>query len=396
MPDERSLNLGHGVTMHCSMDSLDDTFLVRVTWRRLPVGKRRFSCKENHDTLRLGLPFLRVEVGLWVDVFAGEVTGEAEVAVRPLVGRWRKLLDVDRDVLLRFDPAVGEIGGEADFVEPIVRHDRFGHSQLCTPAILRLHVDDGEREISDAGRIVKKELFPNHPPFVFNTIACVGQAGPEGRGLYGDPNSIWFNVFFGCYQIDAPRNEWPRPFGYRGAHGAASQIEFDDIARLGEADWNFFSNWMYGVPMDAIRPYMAVDPVTTTQDATPNLIGTTLWHRASVEGVTCVSTYESNGRGAERLVTNSLIDDVWRRAFGLPNPQADRLESFVPTTLRAEFLMAYFEDADAYHTVICGGTATVPVELEFLAAQMDAIQNVVADAYGDRGFPQPAAASASP
>jgi hypothetical protein len=396
MPEERSLNLGHGLTMHCSMDSLDDTFLVRVTWRRLPLGKRRFSRRHEEDTLRLGLPFLRVEVGLWVDVFAGEVAGEAEVAVRPLVGRWRKLLDLDRGVLLRFDPAVGEIAGEADFVEPIVRHDRFGASQLCTPAILRLHVDDGEREISDAGRIVKKELFPDHAPFVFNTIACVGQAGPEGRGLYGDPNSIWFNVFFGCYQIDAPRSEWSRPFAYRDAHGAASQIEFDDIARLGEADWNFFSNWMYGVPMDAIRPYMGVDPVTTTQDATPNLIGTTLWHRATVEGVTCVSTYESNGRGAERLVTNSLIDDVWRRAFGLPNPQADRLESFVPTTLRAEFLMAYFEDADAYHTVICGGTATVPVEQEFLAAQMDAIQNVVADAYGDRGFPQPAAASASP
>jgi hypothetical protein len=396
MPDERSLNLGHGLTMHCSMDSLDDTFLVRVTWHRVPVGKRRFSRTVGEDTLRLALPFLRVEVGLWVDVFAGEVRGEAEIAVRPLVGGWRKLLDLDNRVLLPFDPAVGEIGGEADVAEPVVRHDRFGSSQLCTPAILRLHVDDGERQISDAGRIVKWELFPDHPPFVFNTIACVGQAGADGRGLYGDPNSIWFNVFFGCYQIDAPRSEWSRPFGYTGADGAASQIEFDDVARLGEADWNFFSNWMYGVPMDAIRPYMGVDPVTTSQQASPDLIGTTLWHRAAVEGVTCVSTYVSDARGAGRLVTNSLIDDVWRRAFGLPNPQSDRLESFVPTTLRAEFQMAYYEDSDAYHTVICGGTATVPVEQEFLAAQMVAIRKVIADAYGDRGFPQPATANASP
>jgi hypothetical protein len=396
MPLERSLGLGYGLTIHCSMDSLDDTFLVRVTWRRLPLGRRRFSRTVGDDTFRLKLPFLRVELGVWVDVFAGQVRGEAEVAVRPLVGRWRRLLDVDNRVLMRFDPAVGEIGGEADFVTPAVRHDRFGASQLCTPAILRLHVDDGKREISDAGRIVKEELFPDHPPFVFNTIACVGQADAGGRGLYGDPNSIWFNVFFGCYQIDAPRPAWKRPFGYRSADGAASQIEFDDIARLGEADWNFFSNWMYGVPMEAIEPYMTVDPVTTTQGATPDLIGTTLWHSAAVEGVTCVSTYESNGRGAARLVTNSFIDDVWRRAFGLPNPQGDRLESFVPTTLRAEFHMAYFEDDDAYHTVICGGTATVPVDKEFLAAQMDAIRDVIAAGYGDRGFPQPAAASASP
>jgi hypothetical protein len=396
MPRERSLDLGHGLTMHCSMDSLDDTFLVRVTWRRLPLGRRRFRRTHEHDTFRLALPFLRVELGVWVDVFAGQVAGEAEVAVRPLVGGWRRLLDIDQRVLMRFDPAVGEIGGEADVVEPVVRHDRFGASQLCTPAILRLHVDAGKREISDAGRIVKERLFPDHPPFVFNTIACVGKAGADGRGLYGDPNSIWFNVFFGCYQIDAPRSEWKRPFGYRGADGAASRIEFDDIARLGEADWNFFSNWMYGVPMKAIEPYMGVDPVTTSQGAAPDLIGSTLWHSAAVEGVTCVSTYESNGRGAERLVTNSFIDDVWRRAFGMPNPQRDRLESFVPTTLRAEFHMAYSEDADAYHTIICGGTATVPVDADFLEEQMRAIRSAIAEGYGDRGFAQPAAASASP
>jgi hypothetical protein len=383
--------------LHCKMDSLDDSVLVGASWRRIPLGpRRRFSRTREDATFRLALPFLHVDLALGVDVFAGRVVGKAEIAVRPLVGRWRKLLDLDRRVLLRFDPAVGEIGDGPDFVTPVLSHDRYGASQLCTPAILRLHVDDGEREISDAGRLVKQTLFADHPPFVFNTVACVGQAGDGGLGAYTDPDSVWFNVFFGCYQIDAPRSDWSRPFGYGSANGAASSIAFDDITRLGEADWNFFSNWMYGVPLEAIEPFNKVDPVTTDQDPAPGLIGTTLWHHASVEGVKCVSTYESKSPGAARLVRNSYIDDVWRRAFGLPNPQPDRPTSFVPTTLRAEFHMAYFEDADAYHTIICGGTATVPVDEDFLAAQMQAIRSVIAEGYGDRGFPQPATASASP
>jgi hypothetical protein len=397
MPSEKTLDLGHGLVLHCKMDSLDDSVLIGVSWRRIPLGRRkRFSRVREEDAFRIALPFLRVELAVGVDVFAGRVTGEAEVAVRPLVGAWHRLLDLDNRVLLRFDPAVGEIGAGPDFVTPVVQHDRYGASQLCTPAILRLHVDDGEREISDAGRLVKQTLFPDHPPFVFNTVACVGRADEKGRGAYTDPDSIWFNVFFGCYQIDAPRSEWSRPFGYVSAEDAASPIEFDDITRLGEADWNFFSNWMYGVPMGAIEPYNKVDPVTTDQAAVPELIGTTLWHHASVEGVECVSTYESRAPGAARLVTNSYIDDVWRRSFGLPNPQSDQPDSFVPTTLRAEFLMAYFADADAFHTIICGGTARVPVKEDFLAEQMRAIRTVIAEGYGDRGFAQPAAASASP
>jgi hypothetical protein len=396
-----TLRLGYGLQLRCMMDSLDDSVQVGVAWRGIGLGHQRFSRQRDHHPFRLTLGFLRVEVGVWADVFSGEVAGEGEIAVRPLVGRWRKLVDVDRKVL-RFDPAVGEIGGKPGFAEPVVDHEHYGRSQLCTPAILRLHVDEGERAISDAGRLVKSSLFASHPPFVFNTIACVGTADASGRGAYPNPNSVWFNVFFGCYQIDAPRSEWSRPFGYLSAAAAASQIAFDDITRLGEADWNFFSNWMYGVPLEAIEPYNTVDPVTTVQDPAPGLIGNTLWHHAVVEGVTCVSTYESDGRGAARLVTNSLIDDIWRRAFGLPNPQRDRPTSFLPTTLRAELHMAYFEDEDAYHTVICGGTATLPVDPEFLAAQMTAIRAVIETSYPDCGFPrgsgppdQPAAARAS-
>ena len=383
----QSLGLGYGVELRCSMDELDDSVEVALAWHGIVLHRQRFRRDAEPDRLRIALPFLRVELSLQVDVFAGEIVGEGRIAVRPLVGRWYHLLDAEEDVLLRFDPAVGEIAGSVDVAEPVVDDALFGSSQLCTPAILRIHVDEEKRALSDAGRLVKQSLFADHPPFVFNTIACVGKADASGRGSYPNPNSIWFNVFFGCYQIDAPRGGWRRPFGYLSADGAASSIAFDDITRLGEADWNFFSNWMYGVPEEAIEPYNRVDPVTAVQAPEPKLIGSTLWHSASVEGVTCVSTYESDAPGAARLATNSLIDDVWRRAFGLPNPQPDRVESFVPTTLRAELYMAYRADEAAYHTVICGGTATVPVDRDFLATQMAAILAVIETSYPDAGFP---------
>jgi hypothetical protein len=382
-----SLKLGYGIEMRCTMDALDDSVLVAIALRGIVLRRQRFSRERAQDTLRLALPFLRVELRLWVDVFAGEIVGEGQIAVRPFVGRWRRPIEFRR--VVRFDPAVGEIGGRVEFVEPVVNHERYGRSQLCTPAILRLHVDDGERAISDAGRLVKSTLFARHPPFVFNTVACVGAADANGRGAYPNPNSVWFNVFFGCYQIDAPKSDWPRPFGYVSADRSASRIEFGDVTRLGEADWNFFSNWMYGVPLEAIEPLNTVDPVKAVQEPAPERIGRTLWHGASVEGVTCVSTYQSDAAGAGRLVTNSVIDDVWRHAFGLPNPQRDRRDSFVPTTLRAELHMAYSEDADAYHTVICGGTAQVPVDRGFLDTQMAAIRGVIEASYSDCGFPVP-------
>lgn len=365
------------------MDSLDDSVLVGVAWRGRVLLSRRFHRHDDPKGPRVNLPFLRIDLRAWVDVFAGEIETVGQVAVRPLVGRWRALLDSERRVRIRFDPAVGEIGGRLEVEEPVV--DAYGGSQLCTPAILRMHVDPEERAISDAGRLVKDTLFPDHPPFVFNTIACVGAADAEARGAYGDPTSVWFNVFFGCYQIDATKSDWNRPFGYRSADGSDSDIEFDDIIRLGKADWNFFSNWMYGVPRSAVDRHNAIEATPGEQQTTR--IGDTLWHGASLGDVVCVSTYESDADGAERLVENSKIDDIWQRAFGLPNPQPGMAQSFVPTTLYAELYMAYQEDDVAYHTVICGGTANVGADERFIGAQMAAIRTVIENAYPTCGFP---------
>jgi hypothetical protein len=90
----------------------------------------------------------------------------------------------------------------------------------------------------------------------------------------------------------------------------------------------------------------------------PERIGGSLWHPLTIDSVEVASTYESEARGARRLVTNTILADVWRDSFGMPSPQPEWTESFVATKLRASVWMAYREDADAFQTTIFGGTLT--------------------------------------
>jgi hypothetical protein len=216
----------------------------------------------------------------------------------------------------------------------------------------------------------------------------VGGVEDGAPGLYTDPESIWFNIFFGYYQLDAPKREWSRPFGYRSADGIASEIEAEDVVRLGKSDWNWFSNWMYGVPMDHVLPYSSPDMGGVRVELSgPERVGSSMWHGLTLRGVQVASTYESAADSAAKLVRNSIVDDIWRHAFGLPSPRDSHPESFIPTTIDAQILMAYWEDAEEFHTIIFGGT--VPSQggdPEFLRAQMGAVRAVIERSYATLGF----------
>jgi hypothetical protein len=387
-----TLELGHGVQLSCTMPALDGAVRVAFDWRDHEVFATTFRPHAPAHHVRHTGELLDVSLEVSVDAFGGELRAGGHLKVRPPLGDdWHTVFDGD-DVLLRFSPGVGQVGDSSAVAEPLVVDRRFGRSQLCTPAVLRIFVDEDDRALSRAGALAKRWLFADRPPFVFNTVACVGQAeGERLLGLYTDPNSHWFNVFFGYYQLDAPRSEWSRPFGYRDAKGLDSEIEVEDVVRLGKSDWNVFSNWMYGVPDDVVERYVGVDsssmPVTRRP---PERVGDTLWHPLVIDQVEVASTYESDADGARRLVTNTLLEDVWRHSFGQPNPQPDWTESFVPTRLRASMWMAYWEDDTAYHTTIFGGTLGEGSEEDFLGVQLDAVRTVIERSYPTLGFPAPA------
>jgi hypothetical protein len=384
-----SLDLGHGVELRASLPALDGSIEIAVLRRGRKLFDTVFRPDSPRRGFKLALPVLELDAELEIDAFLGELRASGHIRVRGLLRwRWHTVLDADDEVLMRICPAVGQIDGTPAVIEPVIEDPRFGRSQLCTPTVLRIFVDEDERAIADVGRIVKQRMFPKHRPFVFNTVACVGRVSPEGApGLYSDPTSIWFNVFFGHYQLDCPKPAWTRPFGYRSAAGIESEFEPEDIARLGKSDWNWFSNWMYGVPLEDVLPYSGIDMSSiVVETAPPARIGSTLWHGLTLSQVEVASCYESDSRGAGRLVRNTIVDDVWRRSFGLPNPQPEHSVSFIPTTIEAQVRMAYWEDERAFHTLIFGGTAAADADPAFLAAQMAAVESVIERGYPNRGF----------
>ena len=389
-PAVHTLDLDHGVELRCSVPSLDGSVRVAVAF----LGRELFSSVFRPDgpphAVRHDGDLVDVSLELEVDAFDGEVAVGGHLRVRPpFDDDWHTVLDVDREVLLRFSPGIGQIGASSAVQEPLIVDPSFGRSQLCTPAILRIFVDDEDRAVSRAGSLVKRHLFPDHPSFTFNTVACVGQPdGEDEPGLYTSPASHWFNVFFGYYQLDAPKADWTRPFGYRSANGLASEIEVEDVVRLGKSDWNFFSNWMYGVPDAAVERCNGIDMASMPVHRGPaEQIGATLWHPLVIDDVEVASAYESDAPGAARLVENSELDDIWRHAFGLPNPHPDWKESFIPTRLRASVWMAYWEDADAFHTTIFGGTLPKGGDQAFLDLQMRSVRTVIERSYQGLGFP---------
>jgi hypothetical protein len=381
------LDLGHGVELRTTFPALDGSVGVALLHREHVLFSKTFTRDEPRGDFSFHTALARGDGAIEVDLFAGELAWEGHLALR-LPGGWRRILHVDRDVLLAFAPAVGRVGPEPDVDEPVVDDPRYGRSQLCTPAVLRIPVDVADRKVADVGEIVKARMFPDHPPFTFNTVACVGGVEDGAPGLYTDPDSIWFNIFFGYYQLDAPKRDWQRPFGYRSADGIRSEIEPEDVVRLGKSDWNWFSNWMYGVPMEAVLPYSSPDMGSVRVELSPpERVGQTMWHALTLHGVEVASAYESGAPGAAKLVRNSIVDDVWRHAFGLPAPRESHPDSFIPTTIDARILMAYWEDDDAYHTIIFGGTVpSAGGDPRFLEAQMAAVRAVIERSYATLGF----------
>ncbi len=379
-----TLALGHGIELDCSFPSLDSIEMT-IRFHRWRLWRHVFEEHTQNHGRYVNLGLLRLGVGFENDMFQGRTVWRSALEWRARPRRpWRRLWGGKDRELLRCDPCIGSVGCSTAAHPPEVDDASFGRSQPCTPSILRIHVDDGKRELCDVGSMVKHFIFPEHPPFVFNTVACVGAFPAGGAGKYTDPESIWFNVFLGYYQIDCAKSDWERPFGYRTADGSLSQPEPEDLARLGKSDWNWFSNWGYGVPADILIPLSNVN-MGSVNFAERGLvvIGNSRWHELELGRIEVASCYLAEGG---QLQHNTVIAAVWRDGFGAPCPRPEYPESFLPTVTNAVIDMAYWEDEDSYHTVLFGGTTAYDADPAFLAAQLASTQHVIATYYADLGF----------
>ena len=299
-------------------------------------------------------------------------------------------------------PMVGDVDNRFRAPEVQLDSPRFGKSEGL-PFVMEIKVDGARSEPAGVGQKVDEVFFPHQKNLLFNvSFACGKPRGLFRTGVYGDPRSIWFNVFFGYYQIDVVEQEWGRPFGYE-ADGKT--VHWQDVLRIGKSDWNYFSNWMYGVPDAAIDP--CNQPLrgknTTTSHRGRQAVNGRAWDILELDNVDVVSAY-ANGRPGKQLVERELWSLLWRASYGFPlNKAVVEQESFFSVPMQARLYMAFREvkndndlDNPTFQTFLFGGTINkfysnkspthAKDNADFLEAQMASVEQVMRQSYADLGF----------
>ncbi len=298
-------------------------------------------------------------------------------------------------------PLVGDVDNKFAAPEVQLNSPRFGESQGL-PFVMEIVVDGNRSAPAGVGRAADQAFFRQSPRLLFNvSFACGKPQGFLRRGLYGDPRSIWFNVFFGYYEIDVSKSAWGRPFGYESD---GTTIHWDDVLRIGKSDWNYFSNWLYGVPDDKITP--TNDPLrsantTTTHHGRKDINGKQ-WDVLELDNVDVVSAYHDGS--SPGLVDRELWSYLWRASFGFPlGKKVVDAPSFFAVPMKAHLYMSFREkkrdndlNTTSYQTFLFGGTinkhyskrsdACAKENEAFLAEQLKAVERVMKKSYPDLGF----------
>ena len=292
--------------------------------------------------------------------------------------------------LFAWSPSIGAVGGQTLAYPPEVHDPVAGSSRSLVKTIVRLPIDTRARVGTPAGSLVKQLYFADVPDFVINVCFAAGDFPLIGPGKYADPTSLWFNVFFGYYQVDAAKPAWGRPFGY-DLSGRVPVVDMDEVLRLAKADWNYLSNWNYGVPLEAVVRYDGPDPDIQKRWLGRFTVGASQWDLVDLDGFSAVTAYQSDAAGAAQLVDNTFITRLWRATFGEPSSQPGHDVSFPGASMRARIYLAFFEDADAYHTVIVGGTVNKAFDGEgndrLMEEELGACRGVIEAHFPTLGFP---------
>ena len=254
---------------------------------------------------------------------------------------------------------IGEINNNLTAYPVYVKSDEFGESTYY-PNILEIKVNKDAKSffLKDVGALVREKYFDFD--FIFNV--CFSCAKPEifDKDKYADPYSIWFNVFFGYYQIDIPFGQRNYPFGF----DENLNINPAEILKIGKSDWNFFSNYLYGVPLKVIENNpdavnIGADEIDGCRVEKEVLNGVE-FYKVTVDKFKVISGYESAN---DITLMNDFTSFVWQTLFGYPVSRKEFENSFFTSNMKAVmYVYAKVIDNDAdldgekqYSTFIFGG-----------------------------------------
>jgi hypothetical protein len=284
---------------------------------------------------------------------------------------------------------VGRFGRSPLVRLPVAAPVALGSSMARVPFAVRFDVTSGSRAFAGVGGLVKADCFPALAPFVCRVVFGCGRGPSRRRGGYSDPWSPWFNVFFGGYQVDAARSDWDRPFGFR-REGDELRPDVDELVQLGRADWDYFTAYPYGVPLEVIRELRRRSRPPSIPEVQRKAVfaGGRWWDLVTIDRVSVVSGYVSGRDGARLANAHRLWSPLWRGCFGLPTPREDHPESFPLVDMRARLLVSCDEHRGRFRTFVCGGTVSTGVPAASSSVLLDEQLAAVRPLLGAPG-PQP-------
>ncbi len=291
-------------------------------------------------------------------------------------------------LLLLFYPLFQHVGTINNRYFQLIQHlchEKFGRSS-SSPIILRIRVAENSNGFPlSVGKKVHKVLFSDYPPFHFKVNFASSQV-QYFKSNYSNPSSIWYNVFFGCYEIAVYKKDgWTRPFGYR----LDKTLIEDDLIRILKGDWNYFSAHLYGVPLHKVAKFDSLEGVVVKHNTIVR-IGAKSWHLFEVGNVHCVGPALSQHDSMQ--YNNSLVNYMWRCSFGVTTQRfANIKESFEQTNMCFAMYVCFTETNKGWKTYIFGGSKNDNYpnkheNNEFLGLQMNIMRELIETKHYNLGF----------
>ena len=229
---------------------------------------------------------------------------------------------------------VGEINNRIFSPPIILKSEKFGDSTNYQ-FVSEFKIDKNNTLLENVWSILKSYFDFD---FIFNVSFSCAKPYLSQRDRYADPYSIWFNIFLGYYQIDISTKERDLPFAFSKI-GLEEKLNLDEIIKIGKADWNLFSNFLYGVPKDELLEYCKINKRDKDYISVKKvkIEGYQLWE-VIVNSIEVVTAYQSN---VGKELNEELANSIWQTVFGSPSSREEFPESFIPANMKVVLYLNY-------------------------------------------------------
>lgn len=258
---------------------------------------------------------------------------------------------------------------------PIVNDIKFGKSSVNF-GYLDVNISDSGGSTFNIGQIVKFELFKDHSEF--KTKVAITSSKPKGNySEFLNPKSEWFNVLLILGKVEV---EWKdRPFGFT----ENLEVNKEDIYLYSKAVWNYFVNYIYGIPISECVKYNDIEDEHIQMISRKITIGNYDYIELDVVnlGTICgYSSWVSGGKG-NYVVNDVILTPLWRRIFGKAKPRKSVMGMFEKCYMRLRIYLRFESVGNTFLSYINIASVNMGtssrINEEFMEVQINALKSAI-------------------